>query len=272
MRGKLSAARALTLITAAYSLGAVLGPITGGTIADSFGLRTVYIIAASVLIVSCALVLLARRPPTEFHSDAGEVTGLRKNRNFLVLVGLTVITFFALYFAQPLTPNYLQNVRGLSLQEIGMAGTIGSLGIVVITLALGHLPAEIGFLVGQPLMALFSILIWRGNGLILISAGYFFLGGHRLSRSMMTAHARTFVQPSETGLAFGLLETSNAVAIILAPLLAGVLYDIQPNSIYPVALLLITAALIINLLFLPGLNLARLFSWFPFRPLENEKK
>jgi hypothetical protein len=46
-------------------------------------------------------------------------------------------------------------------------------------------------------------------------------------------------------------EAGNSAALILAPLLAGYLYDKDPASIYPLGLLLITIGIIISLLFSP---------------------
>jgi MFS family permease len=46
-KGKLTPARAMTLASAAFNLGAVIGPLTGGWIGDLIGLRTVYFIVCS---------------------------------------------------------------------------------------------------------------------------------------------------------------------------------------------------------------------------------
>ncbi len=42
-RGKLTPVRAMTLMSAGFNLGAVLGPISGGWLGERFGLRTVYL-------------------------------------------------------------------------------------------------------------------------------------------------------------------------------------------------------------------------------------
>ena len=65
---------------------------------------------------------------------------------------------------------------------------------------------------------------------------------------MVLAIARTMVNPRQTGLAYGMVETANAIAVVLAPLLAGVFYNDNPISMYIVAILLISATIIINLL------------------------
>ena len=61
-RGKLSPVRAMTLVSAAYSLGAVFGPITGGWIGERLGLRSVYLVSACIFIVSTAIVALPALP------------------------------------------------------------------------------------------------------------------------------------------------------------------------------------------------------------------
>ena len=157
---------------------------------------------------------------------------------------------FALYLPQPLTPNFLQNQRGLSLATIGQLGSLGSLGNVLIMLTLGNLPGSIGFLLGQVLVGLFAILLWRGTGFIWYGLGYFFIGGYRLCRLMILALVRPLVHPSQVGLAFGSLETANGLAIVLAPLLAGYLYQDHPSWIYPASLVLIATTLILSRIFI----------------------
>ncbi len=254
MRGKWSPGRALTFVSAAYHFGAILGPTIGGALANEFGLKTVYIIASSVLVFSTLIVLFVEKPPQEIHAEKEAGAHLHRNGRFLTLAALTFITVFALYLPQSLTPNFLQNERHLSLQQIGLVGTAGSLGNAVILLALGNLNASTAFLIGQPLVGLFAVLMWQGTSLPLFALGYFFMSGYRLCRSMVMALARTFIHPSETGLAYGLLETANAIAVILAPLLAGVLYQRSPTLVFTVALVLIGLAFAANFGILPTLT------------------
>lgn len=251
VRGRWSPGRALTLVSAAYNLGAVIGPTIGGTLANQFGLKTVYQVAAVVLVFSTLIILFAQKPPIEVHSETEVRSNVFRNGRFLGLAVLTLITMFALYLPQPLSPNFLQNERQLDMQQIGLVGTIGSLGNVVIMFALGHLSAPLAFLIGQPLVALFALLMWKGTGLPWFALGYFFMAGYRLCRSMVLALSRNFIHPAETGLAFGMLETANAVAVILAPMLAGVLFSRAPVSVYTVSLVLIAVAFAINLGVLP---------------------
>lgn len=254
VRGKLSTARALTITSAAFSFGAAIGPIIGGSIAEASGLKTVYLWASVVITISTLLILPARNSPREVHTESEHPGRLWNNQRFLLLLGLSFVTLFALYLPQPLTPNYLQNQRGFTYSEIGLMGTIASLSTAMTALALGNMYAPLGYLVGLPMMAIFSLFIWRGNSVFLSGVGYALIGGYRLTRLMLLAIGRSLIHPDQTGLAFGLIETVNAGTIILAPLLAGFLYEKQPTSIYPVTLVLLGAVLLLNLFLLPGLR------------------
>ena len=69
-RGKLSPVRAMTLMSAAFNLGAVLGPISGGWLGERFGLRTVYLVAACIFIISTGILLFIRSQPRDEHDPA----------------------------------------------------------------------------------------------------------------------------------------------------------------------------------------------------------
>jgi len=127
---------------------------------------------------------------------------------------------------------------------------LGSLGTAVLMLALGNLSGSLGLILGQVSMGLFTLLLWQGTGFFWYGLGYFFIGGYRLCRSMFLALARPLLHPSEVGLAFGTIETVNGLTIILAPLLAGVIYQYHPGWIYPISLALIIITLLASRIYL----------------------
>jgi len=255
VRGKWSVARALTLVSAMFNLGAVLGPWIGGVLGDRLGLPAVYKIAAVLFFISTVIVLFVRRAPKESHPAETAHTGhLLRNTRYLGLLALCFMVMFATYLPQPLTPNYLQNVKGFSLSQIGQLGSLGSLGNAVIMLVLGSLTAPLGFVVGQALVACFAALMWLGTGQVWFSLGYFFIGGYRLCRSMALALTRPLVRGSETGLAYGLIETANALAVAAAPGVAGLLYARSPEWIFSAALVFIAISAGISLVVLPRLE------------------
>ncbi len=249
VRGKYSIGKALTFTSGLYNVGAIIGPVSGGFIADLLGLKSVYIIAAITFLVSTAIILFIEKNPAPHHADQDSVngTGLLKNSRFMIFLGMTLFTIFAIYLPQPFTPSFLQNQQSLSLSTIGMFGAIGSLGNAVAMLTLGNLNAFLGLIIGQVWVLLFSIIYIAADLPFWFGFGYFFIGGYRLSRSLVLAIARSFIHPRQTGLAYGMVETMNSAAVILAPMLAGFLYSKDPYSVYRVSIILIAGVLLLNL-------------------------
>ena len=249
-RGKWSVGRALTIVQGLYSLGAVAGPVLGGMIGQSMGIKTIYVFSGCILVVSTIIILFISTQKAHPHLETEGRERLINNRRFTGLLLIIFTAMFAMNLPQPLTPNFLQNQRQLSLVSIGQLGSLGSLGNAILMLLLGNLPGQVGLLLGQVSMGLFSLLLWQGTGLIWYGLGYFFIGGYRLCRSMVLALARPLVHPEQVGLAFGTIETINGLTIILAPLAAGILYQYEPGMIYPISLGLIIITIISSKIYL----------------------
>ena len=250
VRGTWSVERALTTPNAFYNVGMAGGAMVGGLIADSFGIHSIYTVSAGLFILSTLVILMARPAPRqdEHHNATASRPNLFQNPRFLALLGLIFVSMFALYLPQPLTPNFLQTQAGLSYKTIGLLGAVGSLGNAVFSIGLHGLSAPLAFIAGQALVAVYALLLWRGSNAGWYALGYFFLGGFRLARSMTLAYARQFIRSSETGLAYGLVETANSAVNIAAPFAAGLLYNTNPYSLYPISLAAIILVIGINLL------------------------
>jgi MFS family permease len=249
--GKLSPVRVMTLVSAAYNLGAVLGPVSGGWIGARFGLRSIYLVSACIFILSTAVLFFIRSQPRELHDPAAPPVKLLANARFLGFVGIAFLAMFVMYLPQPLTPKFLQSERRLSLESIGLLGSIGSLGNALLTLALGQFAARTGFLLAQVSVGFFSLLIWRGTGVPWYALGYFLLGGYRACRPVIFAQVRALIHSAQMGLAYGVAETFNSLTVVLAPLLAGVLYTRDPQLVYPISLGLVLVALVVSGLLAP---------------------
>ena len=250
-RGKLSAGRAMTLTSAMYNLGAILGPVSGGWVGEHYNIRTIFMISAIVFGVSTTIIMFLKPQPRDLHEDGHTTRSLFANMRFWGFLGVVFFVMFAMYLPQPLTPNFLQNEHGITLSQMGTIGSLGNFGNVVFNLALGQFSSGIGFALGQICVALFAFLIWKGTGQPWYMLGYFLLGGYRAARMLAMAQVRLLVHQSQMGLAYGISEAGNSMALILAPLLAGYLYERDPASIYPLSLLLITIGVIISLIFAP---------------------
>ncbi len=250
-RGQWPVGRALTTVSAMYNFGAVIGPFAGGMLGEELGLRTVYFAAAGIFMLSTALVFFLPAQPKDGYDAESPPPNLFSNSRYWGFLGLAFLAMFAMYLPQPLTPNFLQNERGLSVAFIGRLGSLAGLGNALISLTLGRLEARVGFAMGQFLVGMFALLIWRGEGMWLYGLGYFLLGGYRAARPLAMAQVRALVHKAQMGLAYGLAETVNSLPGILAPPLAGYLYTLEPSLVYPVSLALIAVALASSVAFAP---------------------
>lgn len=250
-RGDLSVGRALTMISALYNIGAVIGPWLGGQVGERFGLRTIYLIAGCLFIVSLIILLFIKPQPIEQHDPNENGNGRFVNRRFVTYLSVIFLAGFSMYLAQPLSSNYLQNQHQLTLESIGVLGSISGLGIVALNLGLGNLKAYIGYLLGQLAVAIFALILWRGTSFPWFCLGYFLIGGYRFARSLATAQTRYLVHQSRMGLAYGITETVGSSSIILAPPIAGFLYQIDPHLMYIVGFCLIIISILVSSRFIP---------------------
>jgi MFS family permease len=245
-RGKLSVARAMTLISAAYNLGAVAGPITGGWVGSHYGLRTIYLIATGIFTISTIILFFIHSQRVEKKNPETTFSPVWKNSRFVSLMGIVFISIFVMYMPQPLTPRFLQNERGLGLESIGLLGSIVDLGTSVLAIILGRLPVRLGFLLAELSVAAFAFLLWKGTGLPWYGLGYFLLGGFRSARSLIFAQIHPLVHSVQMGIAYGVSETCASLAVMLAPILAGFLYTRQPESVYWISGLLILVTAVVS--------------------------
>lgn len=255
--GKYSVGRLLTLISASYNAGAILGPLLGGMIGERAGYQMIFKFAAGLFVFSTITILFIRKQPVDATRAEDKHTNLFKNQRYLYFIGVYLISTFAMYLPQPLSPNFLQNQGGLTLTQIGQLYSINSVGIVILNLILGQLDVRLGYLIGQVAVGIFAFLLWRRSNLPWNFIAYFLLGGYRAARSLAVAFIRTTVSGSNMGLAFGLAETMTALALFLSPPLAGYLYDQDPVRVYQVSLILIAVALLANILLFNGYKTAQ---------------
>ncbi|HEX9615836.1 MAG TPA: MFS transporter [Anaerolineales bacterium] len=250
-RGRLSVGRAITLVSAFYNLGAVLGPWIGGQVGDRMGLRQTYYLAGWIFIVSTLVILFIRPQPVERVTYNKENSRWLNNPRYHVYLAVIFLATFAMYLPQPLSPNFLENVRGLNLRQIGQLYSISSIGVVTLNLRLGQLPARIGFLLGQAAVGAFALILWQGSGLPAYTIGFFLLGGFRTARSLGVAQVRELVPPEKMGIAYGLTETVGAAAVVLTAPLAGFLFTMNPFWMYTLGAGLIFLSLLISMRFSP---------------------
>lgn len=254
VRGSLSVTRALTLISALFNLGGFIGAWVGGMVSQAIGLRSVYGIASAFFLLSFGLILFVRKQPHEPIALNQRYNALFKNKVLGRFLLLACIAMFGMYLGWPLTPNFLQNERLVSLGAIGVFGSMHGLGVVLLNLSLGRLLPSTGFLLAQFAVGCSTILLCCGSGLPFYAMGYFLAGGHRLSWSLVNAQVEGLVNKSELGLTFGFVETTFGIVRICAPPIAGYLYNVTPDLPYKISFVIIGLSLILTLAFAPRIK------------------
>jgi MFS family permease len=220
-------------------------------VGQNYGLKSIYLFAAISFILSTAVLFFIRAQPIDNHDPNQSSNGRFIDKRFISYQMIIFLAGFSMYLAQPLSSNYLQNEHNLSLNMIGVLGSISSIGVVLLNLGLGTLKAHIGYLIGQFTVGVFTLILWRGSGFAWFAVAYFMVGGYRISRSLATAQTRNLVHQSRMGLAYGITETVASSAVIIASPAAGFLYAVDPQSMYIVAFGLIVVSILVSVRFIP---------------------
>jgi MFS family permease len=250
-RGRWEVGTVLSLSTATFAMGMVLGPVTGGWIGDQYGMRVSFLVASFIFLLSNICLLFIEGQPLDHHDPASPPPNLRQNQELVILLSVVAFAIFSMYLAQPLTPNFLAGIRGLSLSETGLIFTVGALGNSLMAIFLSRVQPRQGFLLAQVLVILFALCIWQGETLVIFALGYFLLGGFRAGRPMALAQARALVHDSQMGVTYGIIETISSIIFILTPPLAGILFSIDPMIVYPISIILIAISIFISYRFSP---------------------
>lgn len=245
-RGPQTAQRAMTQAYAGFWAGTIFSPALGGWIGETFGVRTVFGLAAGILLLATLTVLLLR-PQAVTPVKAGQTRygSLFRNRAYLQMLGLAFVCIVALYLGLPLMPNFVQDVRGYDLQMIGWLGTINSIGGMLANVLLGQSEPRRGFLLAQAFVGAGMILILASGHFVAVSVAYLLRAGWNLAHSMSIAQVNRLVAAAETGLAFGVMETAISAAQILAPLVAGQLYALSPALPFQTCLALVAVTFLL---------------------------
>lgn len=250
-RGQWSVGRAITVISACFNLGMVAGPLLGGYIGERYGLRSIFFVAAVIFVFSTAIILNIQAQPVEQPAHNRRRSDFLLNPAYRSYLALVFLVVFATHLPQPLSQNFLNSQRGLSIEQIGRLVSLTGLGVAILNLTLGKLPERIGFLLAQAAVGGFAILLWQGTSLPWYALGYFLLGGFKTLRALALAQTSTLIDAANMGLAYAVTDTIASAAIILAPLIAGLIFSVNPVSVYAWGAVLIAVSILVSIRFSP---------------------
>lgn len=255
IRGKLSLQKVITTVTSSYYLGAIAGPSLGGFIAVKTNLKSVYVFAAGIFILSTLIVLFIQHyPPTLSKTNPSKLKTKHFSRSLIVFIFTIFLILLVTNLSIPLTPNFLQTIKGLSYAQSGILGTMVSVGYILMVNLVGRLNQKTGLLLSIAGVFIFSLFIWISNSYIIFIAVYLFACSPRVVRSLSAAFARPFLHEARIGTGYGLLETSNSFAFMISPILAGFIVEINPELIYPISMFLSVVAFIFVLAYFNKIN------------------
>jgi predicted MFS family arabinose efflux permease len=233
-RGTSGAAdRTLTSVFAVYPAGLIISPAIGGVIADQAGIRVCLWIAAAFFSISTMVILFTKAPPVRPGQSALHPRELFQNQAFIKLGLYLALTLCAVFIGYQLLPNYLREVRHYSFSLIGLLFSFMSVGNVILSLLSGRVHPRWNLLAGLGLYWAAVMIIWRGPAPVFTGIGFFLAGSLYVIRTLGLARVSEVVSEQNQGVAFGLVESVQSVALAAAAGIAGQLYGLTPDHALP---------------------------------------
>jgi DHA1 family multidrug resistance protein-like MFS transporter len=120
--------RAVGLVQAAQILAAAIGPLAGGILADTIGIRRTFLVTAALCALALVLLLAcyAERPPAE-RPQAAASPGLRAVVALPGVMALLVALFVVNFIGRSFTPILPLQLASLGLPESRLASATGVL-------------------------------------------------------------------------------------------------------------------------------------------------
>jgi len=241
------------LLWTAYSAGLVVSPAVGGWIGDAISLRAVFLISSVWFALSTWSIHQARAYPVPERPAHGyDYRGMLRRAPVVLALGVLTFGFLAVLIGQPLSAQYLGEVRGFSRSAIGVFGSFSALGTAVFSLSLGRLSSWRAFFVSLLLvMVSFGLLLWSGAAPV-VAVAYFMLGAYYTTRPLAVAVISERVAEHQRGLAYALVDTLAGLATLTGTSLAGVLYARDPGGPFVIGIGGVIAVTLIGGLLLRG--------------------
>lgn len=234
----------LNTLWAANAAGIVISPSIGGIIGDQFGLRSVFGVSAIWFVFA---TLIALRAPLYENTTAQEPdmigASLLRSKRFWAYSSLFGVVFLAGPLGFTLAPTFLEDVYRFSADRIGLLGMLSALGMAGWSLWLGHRAVWSGFIIAQLLQGMAFLLFMVGTFPITFASAYFMYGAwfatRPLATSLISHHADNHQQRS----AFLMIELLQAGGAVVAPLMAGLLYQHNPRLPFIIAFAMVMASM-----------------------------
>ncbi|MCK6582862.1 MAG: MFS transporter [Anaerolineales bacterium] len=251
---------------AIFMIVAVVGPPLGGLLTGAYGFKLMLFVAGVFYFIAMIMRLSMAREAAKGERANGEkkslsFASLKTNMGvifgmifsgglltwMLITDGLRDVSF---QFSGSLFPVYMQEVGGLSYQQIGWVTSVFGIFMMLSTIPGGWLSDKAGERVGIALgMALMSAALFLLVGIYPLGASgqwLYYVGwgmaglGAGVSQPAYSSLISKAVPKEQRGLAFGFLSTSLGIVSLPAPWVGAQLWD----NFGPAAPFTITAAVL----------------------------
>ena len=246
-------ARGNSLISAALSLGIVVGPGIGGFLAD-FGIKAPLLVSALVSLVAVVFSIIVLKEsgesgnqmPESKPDPMGKMIVQSVQKPYFVPLIITLVMSFGLMAYESVLGLFVDNQFGATPREIAiMITSTGIISVVAQLFIVDRLVKRIG---EGMVLTIFLAVATFGFLLTFFASNYtlFFIVTLIifLATSILRPVLTTMISKlagNEQGFAMGMNNAYMSIGNILGPLLAGVLYDVDIS--YPFILGMVVLAL-----------------------------
>jgi MFS family permease len=237
-------ARVFGITDTLYMIVAVIGPPLGGWLADTYSFRAMlaagWLFYVGATLIRLAMARQAARAQTEKPKKLA-FSGLRSNlKEMAVLItsgGLVTwilitdgVRDIAYALSGNLMPIYLEEIGGMSYQQIGWLGSVFGMCMMLVTIPAGWLADKkgerLGIIVGFTMEFIAMMLFIRVDGFWGYAMVWAIFG---LGIGMMAPAYNSLISkavPEKVrGTAFGLFSTSLGVVSLPAPAIGAQMYE-----------------------------------------------
>lgn len=254
-------AKGTSLVSAAMSLGIVVGPGIGGFLAD-YGLKLPFLVSALVSLVAVLFSIALLKDSDANDNNPVLAAALSDEESMMAKIGrstkmpyfiplvITLVMSFGLLAYESVVGLYLDNQFNSSAKEIAFMITATGIVSVIVQLFIverivrryGEIAVLITFL-GVAAAGFFLSLFAGSYGMFFTVSLIIFLAASILRPVLNTLISK--MAEGEVGFAMGMNNAYMSIGNVIGPLLAGVLYDV--NIVYPfilgLAMLLVTLSI-----------------------------
>ena len=250
---------------AAIFLGPIFGPLLGGYLASSYGLRTPFIISLIIAVIALLFVIIGTRELMEKNihnrdsvsNRLSYIQRLFRSKRLIFINSLGFLNPFTMScIASTILPIYGGQFLGLNFTLIGVIFSVMSFSSFLVSAPSGFISDKLGraplLTIGFSLFTAANFLFpYTNNFLVLLFPSILLgLGDGLISPSMWASLSDVTVQ-EEKAISIGVFRTFIAAGLIAGPLVAGIVMSSQNIAVsFYLASLISLSATIVNIIFI----------------------